>query len=66
MTKYQRQIMAQLARDAQTEGLEHDLEAAQALARDGLAVETIEGMMRGMFSRPQIRAMLAEAKTERS
>ena len=62
MTKHQRQLIAELERAAHKDGLEHHLAAAQSLARDGLDVETIEGMMRGMYSRTQIRAMIVQAR----
>ena len=65
MTEKQRHIIADLERVAREDGLEHDLEAAKSLARNGLPVETIEGMMRGMFSKTEIVALLAEAKATR-
>ena len=55
--------MATLAQAAREDGLEHDFEAALALAKDGRDVAAIEGMMRGMFSRDEIRAMIAHARS---
>ena len=62
MTKTQRDIIAELDREAQHDGLVHHLAAARHLASQGLAVEVIEGMMRGMYTRKSIRALIAEAR----
>ena len=62
MTDCQRHILRDLAADARRDGLDHHLEAARALARDGVDATTIEGMMRFMYSRQDIEAMIAEAQ----
>ena len=62
MTKRQRDIIAELESTARHDGLEHHLEAARALADDGIDAATIAGMMRFMFSRAQINALIAEAR----
>lgn len=63
MTDKQRRIIAELEMAAKVQGLEHHLEAARSLAAHGIDPETIEGMMRFMFSRTQIAALIAEART---
>ncbi len=65
MTETQRKIIAELESATCQDGLEHHLEAARALARDGIDAETMAGMMRFMFSNAQIAALLAEAATKR-
>lgn len=66
MTKKQRSIVAELERDARRDALEHHLEAARALAADNIDAATIEGMMRGMYSRPELQALIAEARANGS
>ena len=62
MTKLQHDIIAELETTTQRDGSEHHLAAARALADDGIDAATIEGMMRFMFSRAQINALIAEAR----
>lgn len=62
MTNKQRAVIAELELDSRHDGFEHHLEAARALADDGIDAATIEGMMRFMFSRAQINALIAEAR----
>ena len=62
MTDQQRRILADLRDDARRDGLEHHLDTAQSLARDGVDATIIDGMMRSMYSRAQIQAMIADAK----
>ena len=61
MTDNHRRIVQDLEADARDNGLEHHLEAAQALAREGVDAATIEGMMRFMYSPKQIQALIAQA-----
>ena len=66
MTNEHRQILDELEREAREDGLEHHLDAARGLAEIGLDVDTIDGMMRWMFSRVQIRALIAEAQEKKA
>ena len=65
MTEKHRQIIAELEREAREDGLEHHLEAARGLAADGIDIDTIDGMMRWLFSRTQIKALIAEAQQKK-
>ena len=63
MTKHQRRVVRELEESARRDGLEHHLEAAKALSRDGVDAETIRAMMRFMYSRAEIRALIAAVNT---
>ena len=62
----QRRIIDELETAAKVEGVEHHPDAARGLAADGIDIETIERMMRWMFSRTQIAALIAEANTRKA
>ena len=62
MTAKQQEIIRALEAAAVRHHLEHHLAAVRHLASDeGLSVDQIEAMMRGMYSRRDIRALIAEA-----
>ena len=60
--KVERQGKGVAEEELHHDGLVHHLAAARHLASQGLADEVIEGMMRGMYTRTSIRALIAEAR----
>ena len=57
-----KRIIENLEQVAEREGLTEHLAAARELARDGLPVDQIHFMLRGLFSETAIAALLAEAQ----
>lgn len=53
--------LIELQQQAEREDFAHHLAAARALARAGLSVAEIDGMTRGLFTRAEINALIAEA-----
>lgn len=65
MTQSFSSIIADIEHSAREDGLEHHLEAVRELARDRVDVDTIDAMMRFMFTRPQLEALVWEAAQAR-
>ena len=55
-------LIKRLEADLAAAGMSHALSAARGLARDGLPLDVIDFMLRGLFPKPVLVALIEEAK----